>query len=612
MGFWNYTQVWISSYEKKEKILHDLLECWGCDYNEPIMSADGIGGTIFNEFDDMEWAPELSGLADIRIGTEACWTTLPRIHVIGGATGKSLDSTRELLYIIYRISPETKLYYEESDGNNTSDCYFREEHIFDPVNMTEKIGHYDYCDGDGTARRYDGTTYRSRGHSNVDLSEWSTTKRTILLEIESPDRKTIQSIINEANKKGYSDLLEVLHSYYPFIDDVFYVTAEFKDNKSEELIFLIKDHGGNVCTKVTKDTTYVVANHTDYQSSDLIKAKELGIPVISESDLLKMTEREPEYIKLEVPEKVYLRETSFNNRPDTIENTYISEEVYFVHKKDKYDLMRVEVFSELGSIGYLPSDVGEIIAPLLINKRIKYTAKVSEIVKLSKRNKHAKSPIIAISIDGMISDVRIELKTSVPKVDRKALNDAEKMAFEAEKAERERRLIEQEQARKVEEERRHIEQEQARKAEEERRRIKQEQAKKAEEERRRIEQEKTIKAEEERKRIEQEQARRPEKETEVTAQLTEEMIYAKNDYDLDSLNGMLFVISGTFEHYSRKEIVQLIIKHDGRVKNNISKATNYIICNTPDENSPLIKNARKYGIEIISVEDFEKLIGKSK
>ena len=58
----------------------------------------------------------------------------------------------------------------------------------------------------------------------------------------------------------------------------------------------------------------------------------------------------------------------------------------------------LEVMSEEGSLGYLPSDVGDQLAPLLMNKRLIYRAVVEEVVPLSKRNKHAKSPIVAISI----------------------------------------------------------------------------------------------------------------------------------------------------------------------------------------------------------------------
>ena len=128
---------------------------------------------------------------------------------------------------------------------------------------------------------------------------------------------------------------------------------------------------------------------------------------------------------LDLPTKIYLRETSFKKRPDNIEETFIAEEVYFVHAKDSYNPMRLEVMSNLGSLGYLPSDVSDAIAPALLNKRLTYTARVVDLVKLSKRNKHAKSPIVAISIEAEVVDNDVPIKSSVPKIDRQALAEAE-------------------------------------------------------------------------------------------------------------------------------------------------------------------------------------------
>lgn len=107
---------------------------------------------------------------------------------------------------------------------------------------------------------------------------------------------------------------------------------------------------------------------------------------------------------LDLPKKIYLRETSFDKRPDHIENTVLGEEVYFDHEGDRYDPLRLEVIGDSGSLGYLPSEVSDEIAQALINKRLEYTAKVVDLVKLSKRNKHAKSPIVAISIEAEIVD----------------------------------------------------------------------------------------------------------------------------------------------------------------------------------------------------------------
>lgn len=119
-----------------------------------------------------------------------------------------------------------------------------------------------------------------------------------------------------------------------------------------------------------------------------------------------------------LPEIAYLRETSMNNRAEVIEKSLIGEEVYFVEAADEYDPFRLEVFSELGSLGYLDSYTGETIMPLMKSKRLDYTARITELVKPSERNKHAKSSIVGISIDARICGNPVPPKTSVPHIER--------------------------------------------------------------------------------------------------------------------------------------------------------------------------------------------------
>lgn len=120
----------------------------------------------------------------------------------------------------------------------------------------------------------------------------------------------------------------------------------------------------------------------------------------------------------DLPSIAYLRETSMNNRAEVIEKSLIGEEVYFVEAADEYDPFRLEVFSELGSLGYLDSYTGETIMPLMKSKRLDYTARIAELVKPSERNKHAKSSIVGISIDAKICGNPVPPKTSVPHIER--------------------------------------------------------------------------------------------------------------------------------------------------------------------------------------------------
>ena len=81
-------------------------------------------------------------------------------------------------------------------------------------------------------------------------------------------------------------------------------------------------------------------------------------------------------------------------------------------------MLKLEVFSELGSLGYLDSYTGETIMPLMKSKRLDYTARIAELVKPSERNKHAKSSIVGISIDAKICGNPVPPKTSVPHIER--------------------------------------------------------------------------------------------------------------------------------------------------------------------------------------------------
>ena len=119
-----------------------------------------------------------------------------------------------------------------------------------------------------------------------------------------------------------------------------------------------------------------------------------------------------------LPQIAYLRETSMNNRAEVIEKSLIGEEVYFVEAADEYDPFRLEVFSELGSLGYLDSYTGETIMPLMKSKRLDYTARITELVKPSERNKHTKSSIVGIGIDAKICGNPMPPKTSVPHIER--------------------------------------------------------------------------------------------------------------------------------------------------------------------------------------------------
>ena len=80
-----------------------------------------------------------------------------------------------------------------------------------------------------------------------------------------------------------------------------------------------------------------------------------------------------------------------------------------------------------------------------------------------------------------------------------------------------------------------------------------------------------------------------------------------NEEIVDKLNGQTFVISGTFEQYSRDELKNLIVKYGGKNTGSISKKTNYLLAGEKIGPSKLEK-ANKLEISIISEADFLSMI----
>lgn len=75
----------------------------------------------------------------------------------------------------------------------------------------------------------------------------------------------------------------------------------------------------------------------------------------------------------------------------------------------------------------------------------------------------------------------------------------------------------------------------------------------------------------------------------------------------NKLNGAKFVISGSFEKYSRDEIKSLIEKFGGKNLSSVSKNTDYLLAGDKIGPSKLAK-AEKLGVKIISEQDFLKMI----
>ena len=85
------------------------------------------------------------------------------------------------------------------------------------------------------------------------------------------------------------------------------------------------------------------------------------------------------------------------------------------------------------------------------------------------------------------------------------------------------------------------------------------------------------------------------------------VIHEESKAQSDKLKGLNIIISGTFTHYSREEIKNLIEKHGGKNVSSISSKTDYLIAG--DKIGPAkLDKAKKLKVQLISEEDFIKMI----
>ena len=78
-----------------------------------------------------------------------------------------------------------------------------------------------------------------------------------------------------------------------------------------------------------------------------------------------------------------------------------------------------------------------------------------------------------------------------------------------------------------------------------------------------------------------------------------------------SLEGKIFVITGSVEHFAnRKELQAFIEARGGKATGSVTAKTNYLINNDVTSNSSKNKKAKELGIPILSEKDFLKLVGE--
>ena len=73
------------------------------------------------------------------------------------------------------------------------------------------------------------------------------------------------------------------------------------------------------------------------------------------------------------------------------------------------------------------------------------------------------------------------------------------------------------------------------------------------------------------------------------------------------LEGLTFVVTGTLEHYGRKEIEELIVSHGGKATGSVSKKTSYLVAG--ENAGSKLDKARSLGVPVLTEAEFEAMIG---
>ena len=151
--------------------------------------------------------------------------------------------------------------------------------------------------------RYVGETVAkkiAKHYKNIDAISHASLMDLIL--VDEIGERIAQSVIeffeNENNKKiierlkGFGVQFEIVEKYNPdatekFLGKIFVVSGVFEKFSRDDLKKTIEDNGGKVGSSISSKTDFVVAGD-NMGPAKLEKANQLGIPIISENDFLKM------------------------------------------------------------------------------------------------------------------------------------------------------------------------------------------------------------------------------------------------------------------------------------------------------------------------------------
>ena len=75
------------------------------------------------------------------------------------------------------------------------------------------------------------------------------------------------------------------------------------------------------------------------------------------------------------------------------------------------------------------------------------------------------------------------------------------------------------------------------------------------------------------------------------------------------LEGLGFVVSGTFDSFSREELKKIIEEHSGKIISSVSSKVDYLVCGHkmgPEKK----KKAEKLGVKMITEDEFKQMLNE--
>ena len=81
---------------------------------------------------------------------------------------------------------------------------------------------------------------------------------------------------------------------------------------------------------------------------------------------------------------------------------------------------------------------------------------------------------------------------------------------------------------------------------------------------------------------------------------------SKKELSSNLLEGKVFVVTGSFDEYSRNDIIKLIEDNAGKVSGSVSKKTSFVIAG--DNAGSKLSKAESLGISVISIDEFKEMI----